>query len=56
MLVICGVDLPEEVYGCTYQVGGVVYTCPIENDYIVDVMVIEEDEEINSLPVVLGAR
>ena len=56
VLVFCGGDIPEEVCWYRFQNGGITYTCPVEDDTLLDLFIIPDRESISGSPVPLDSE
>ncbi|MDD6220372.1 MAG: zf-HC2 domain-containing protein [Clostridia bacterium] len=54
VLVFGGVGLPDEARWYTFQNNGITYICPVENNTVLDIFVIQDSHDINGFPSMLN--
>ena len=53
VLIFCGGNIPEEVCWYRFQNSSITYTCPVENDRLLDIFIIPDSSNINGTPTLL---
>ena len=54
VLIFCGADLPDDICWYTFQNSGITYTCPVENNIVLDIFIIPDGgDDINGAPTAL---
>lgn len=53
ILVFCGENIPDEVYWYKFQNNNITYTCPVENNTVLDIFIIPNNHDINGYPIPL---
>ena len=53
VLIFSGVELSDEICFYTFQNCGITYTCPIENNTVLDIFIIQDSHDINGSPTAL---
>ena len=50
ILVFCGGNIPDEVCWYKFQNNNITYTCPVENNTVLDIFIIPNNDDINGYP------
>ncbi len=53
VIVFCGADLSDEVCWYSFNRKEISYTCPVKDNFVLDVFVFEDASDINGVPVLL---
>lgn len=53
VLIFCGGNIPNEVCWYEFQNSNITYTCPVENNMILDIFIIPDSHDINGYPILL---
>ena len=53
ILVFCGGNIPDEVCWYKFQNNYITYTCPVENNTVLDIFIIPNNHDINGYPIPL---
>lgn len=53
VLIFCGGNIPTEVCWYKFQNSSITYTCPVDNEKLLDIFIIPDSSNINGYPILL---
>ena len=56
VLIFCGGNISDEVCWYKFQNNNITYTCPIENEKVLDIFIIPDSSNINGYPILLDCN
>ncbi len=56
VLIFCGISISDDVNWYTFQNDKITYTCPVENNTVLDIFIISDSSNINGTPTMLDAE
>lgn len=56
ILIFCGGNISDEICWYTFQNNNITYTCPVENDKVLDIFIIPDSTNINGYPILLDCN
>lgn len=55
-MIFCGGNISNEVCWYEFQNNNITYTCPIENEKLLDIFIIPDSSNINGYPILLDCN
>lgn len=56
VLIFCGANISDDVNWYTFQNDKIIYTCPVEDNIVLDIYIISDSSDISSVPTMLDAE
>ena len=54
VLIFFGAELPEQVFWYSFENAGIEYTCPVTDETVLDIFIIQDNDNINGSPIPLN--